>query len=546
MALIQNKTSTGLAPKFDPAAFAAIAALLAATPLIAIVVLAITGPLDDYLIHLAQTRLSGYIVNSLIISSIAAIGAGVGGVATAWLVSRTEFPGRKFFVWTLALPLAIPAYVAAYAWLDISQAAGPVKTMLRDANLDSIAAFLPSISGPVGAGWIFAITLYPYVYLLAREAFANQSSDTYDAARTLGQRPFQAFHRTALPMARPAIAAGMALVIMESLADYGAVAHLGAPTLTVGVVRAWAGAGSIADAARLALILAAFAFVIFSIERSQRHRARVSAHSGRRRPPRRETLKGWQSIGAIFICLAPLLVALIIPLLRLSWLALEASVARGMMEAFQHSLILAAVTGFLAALLGVGTAYALRTQSRLARVSARLASLGYAAPGAVAAVGVIVVLSLVQDGLDQASDGAFPILLTGTALALVFAYLSRFAAAAIGPCESALERVTPALDGAARTLGETQVGVLKRVHWPLVSGGAMTASLIVFVEVLKELPATMILRPFNFDTLAVIAHNYASDERLGQAALPSIALVLTALVPMVIIARRVSRETGHG
>lgn len=528
----------------DPALWAALAALLAATPLIAVATLALTGPMDGYLAHLAQTRLSGFLTNSLIIAVVASIGAALSGISTAWLVARTQFPGRGIFQWALALPLAVPTYVAAYAWLDISQGAGPLKSALRDAGLDGLASALPTVNGPLGAGLIFAVTLYPYIYLLAREAFGRQSSDTYDAARTLGLKPAAAFWRISLPMARPAIAAGMALVVMESLADYGAVSHLGAPTLTVGIVRAWSGAGSIADAARLALILAFFALLVFGIEKRQRHRARSSASSGRQKPMRRTPLTGFHAVLAICVCLTPLLLALILPLSRLAWLALESPAGRGLMDGLIHSVILASTTGVLAALLGIGTAYALRTGSRFAIASARIASLGYAAPGAVAAVGVIAVLSTVQSGLDQMAGGLFPVLLTGTVGALIFAYLSRFAAAAIGPCESALEQVTPSLDGAARTLGETHFGVLKRVHWPLVSGGAITAGLIVFVEVLKELPATMILRPFNFDTLAVIAHNYAGDERLGQAAAPSILLVIAALIPMILVARRVVRESA--
>lgn len=530
--------------KVDPVPLAGLAALAAATPLVAVAVLAATGPLDGYLAHIAQTRLGDYLVTSAIVSLTAAFLSGLIGVSTAWLVARCEFAGRSVLQWALALPLAVPGYVAAYAWLDLSQAAGPVASMLRDAGLDGVAAALPAIRGPFGAGLIFAVTLYPYIYLLAREAFSGQSVDTYDAARTLGHGPVSAFLKAALPMARPAIAAGMALVVMESLADYGAVSHLGAPTLTVGIVRAWAGAGALADAARLALVLAAIALLLFSLERAQRRRARTSTASGRRKPPRRIRLAGWAGVGAIAVCLFPLLAGLILPMTRMIWLAFEAELARGLFDAFRHSAILASLSGVFAAALGLGTAYAVRNRSRFARISARVASLGYAAPGAVAAVGVIAVLSFLQTGLDSLWGGRFPVLLTGTVLALFFAYLSRFAAAAIGPCESALERVTPALDGAARTLGESPLGVLRRVHWPLVSGGAITAGLIVFVEVLKELPATMILRPFNFDTLAVVAHNFAADERLGQAGAPSVLLVLTALVPMIYVARKIVRESA--
>jgi iron(III) transport system permease protein len=406
--------------------------------------------------------------------------------------------------------------------------------------------FLPTVRGPVGAGMIFAVTLYPYVYLLAREAYASQSSDAYDAARTLGCGPLSAFRRAALPLARPAIAAGLALVVMESLADYGAVAHLGAPTLSVGLIRAWAGEGAISDAARLALILVGIAFLLFAYERAQRRQARQSAASGRRRPPRRVPLSLSGGLLALIACLTPIALGLIIPLARLGWRALSSPTNRSMVEAAGNSLLLASLSGLLAAALGLAAAYALRSGRRRAIIAARLAGLGYAVPGSVAALGVLVILGFVQTGLDSAwatlFGSAFPVLLSGGVVALVFAYQSRFAAAAIGPAESALNRVTPTLDHAARSLGATSSEIAWRVHRPLVASGALLAGLLVFVEVLKELPATMILRPFNFDTLAVTAHNYASDERLGEAALPALLIAIIALPPMVWIARRITRS----
>ncbi|MCW5725216.1 MAG: iron ABC transporter permease [Maricaulaceae bacterium] len=531
----------------DPAPFAAAAALIAATPLFAVAAVAAFGDWSGgYLTHIAGTRLPVYLWNTLIVALVAAACAGAGGAVSAWIVARCDFPGRKIFEWALVLPLAVPAYVAAYAWLDITQTAGPVQGFLREASADGWTSLVPVVRGPVGAGFVFSFTFYPYVYLLARDAFAGQSADAYDAARTLGHGPVSAFRRAALPLARPAIAAGLALVVMEALADYGAVAHLGAPTLTAGVVRAWSGAGSVADAARLALLLVFIVLLVFGAERMQRRRARASSASGRRRPARRVRLTGWLALAAIGVCVTPLLLGFAIPLARLGWLALHAPVAQGLGQAFLNSVTLAGLAAVLAAVLGLGAAYALRSGRPFAVFAARAAGLGYAAPGAVAAVGVIAILAAMQGWLDQLWSGLgfthFPILLTGGIGALIFAYLSRFAAAAIGPCESALQRVTPALDGAARTLGAGPTEVSARVHWPLVSGGVATAALLVFVEVIKELPATMILRPFNFDTLAVIAHNYAHDERLGQAAAPSVLLALAALGPMIWVARRIARE----
>lgn len=525
-------------PRLNPVWPAAIAALVCAAPLLAVAALAVFGPWTDYMAHLVQTRLPAYLGHTALVTVIAAGLAAMIGAPLAWLVARYAFPGRSVFEWLLALPLAMPAYAAAYAWYDLTQAFGP------------LGGFVPTVRGPVGAGVIFAVTLYPYVYLLAREAFAGQSADAYDAARTLGERPRGAFLRAALPLARPAIAAGLALVVMESLADYGAVVHLGAPTLSVGLIRAWAGEGAVADAARLAMILVAVAFVLFALERSQRRRARQSAGSGRRRPPRRMRLGGAQATLAILVCLTPVLLGLVIPMMRLGARALNAPLARGLADSAVNSLFLASVSGAIAAVLGLAAAYALRSGRRRAVFAARLAGLGYAVPGSVAALGVLGLFGVLQGWLDAAWTGAFgtvfPALLTGSVLALVFAYQSRFAAAAIGPAESALARVTPTLDAASRTLGAGPGETAWRVHRPLISSGALLAGLLVFVEVLKELPATMILRPFNFETLAVTAHNYASDERLGEAAAPALLIALVALPAMVWIARRITRgETGR-
>ncbi|MHA6288312.1 ABC transporter permease [Maricaulis sp. CAU 1757] len=523
-------------------ALAILAALICAAPVFAVAWMAVSGESGDYLRHLASTRLPAYLLNSAVVALVGALGAGLIGTGLGWLIARTEFPGRAALSWILILPLAIPAYVAAYAWLDLSQAGGALHTATN--------GVFPTIRGAWGAGMMFALVLYPYVYLLARDTFSGQSADAYNAARTLGAGPVSAFLRTSLPMARPAIASGVALVIMESLADYGTVSHLGAPTLSIGLIRAWSGAGSLVDAARLSVVLVAIAIIVFGLERAQRRRGRSVNAAGRHKPSPRHELRGIWAILAPVLAALPLMLGLAVPMLRLGFLALRTDAASGLMAASWHSFLLAAVSAVLAALLGLATAYALRTRTPVAVLAARAAGLGYAVPGAVAAVGVIAILSGTQAMLDPAwqrlTGAVFPVLLTGSAAALVFAYLSRFAAAAISPAEAALMRVTPALDGAARTLGASRAETVRRIHWPLIAAGVSSAGLLVFVEVLKELPATMILRPFNFDTLAIIAHNYASDERLGEAALPSLLITLVALLPMVFVARYLSRRQEAG
>lgn len=531
---VDLSTSLSFKARLSPAWTGSILALVCAAPLGAVLALAVLGPWTGYLQHIAETRLVSYLTNTVLVGITTLSLAGLIGTLSAWLVTRYIFPGRKILEWAFALPLAVPAYAAAYAWYDLTQSAGP------------LGGYLPVVRGPIGAGFIFGITLYPYVYLLARESFLGQSREAYEAARTLGCSPLSAFTRAALPMARPALAVGLALVLMETLADFGAVVHLGAPTLSVGIIRAWAGEGSVADAARLALMLVALALVIFSIERSQRRRARQTNASGQQKPigliPL-GTTTGW--IILAFSSL-PLLAGLIIPIGRLGWRALNTTSQHSLWPVLMNSLQLAVIAGVIAAVLGLLAAYAIRTGKPWPRVSVRLAGLGYAVPGAVAAVGVLGLFGALQSGLDNGwerlTGHVFPILLSGGIAGLIFAYLSRFAAAAIGPSEAALNRVTPTMDGAARTLGASGWSLFSRVHWPIIAPGILLAGLLVFVEVLKELPATMILRPFNFDTLAVLAHNYASDERLGEAALPALMIVLTALPAMVWIARQMTRQ----
>lgn len=526
---------TGL--KTGPAFLGSLAALVAAGPILAVAWLALSSPWDDYLLHLAQTRLGEYVVNTLIVTLVAMGLSGVIGTLGGWLIARFSFPGHRIFAWALALPLAVPAYVAAFGWLDLTQGAGPIKTPLRENGLESLAAILPTVSGPVGAGFVFGVTLYPYVYLIARQAFTDQPAELPSAARTLGASDWQIFSRVTLPLVRPAIAAGLALVAMEAIADFGAVSHLGAPTLTVGVVRTWAGAGSLADAARIAIILALFAYLAFAMERQNRSRARFGQARGKAARSSLQRLSKGHAALAILACIMPILLGLVFPLGRLAYHALTVPVALGVPAALGNSIMLATITALVAATLGLGAAYGVRSGTRLGKVSARLASLGYAAPGAVAAVGALIVFAGLQTLLDRLWDGSFPILLSASAAALVFAYISRFAAVAIAPSETALSRVTDQLDKAAMTLGARRQRIITDIHWPLILSGVGISALLVFVEVMKELPATMILRPFNMDTLAVIAHNLAADERLGQAAVPSLIIVLTALPAMILAAR---------
>jgi iron(III) transport system permease protein len=504
---------------FDVGHAGAGVSLLLAAPIVALLVLALTTS-GDYFLHLASTRLAALALNSLLIGAGSAIVAGIIGVASAWLVTRCDFPGRSFFAGALILPFALPSYVAAYSWYAMT-APGSPSPIHFDGSL-------PTVAGRGGAVFVFAFTLYPYIYLLARVAFAAHGQQLWEMARSLGSSPHRAFRRVALPIAWPATAAGGALVAMEVLADYGVADFLGVPTMTVGIVRAWSSFGDPAAAAQLAVLLLAASLAALWAERLARGRRRFGSGPGAEGPaPRRMALNAAAASAAIAWCAVPLALGLVLPAANLVLLAMETTPARPIGPAIIGTFQLAAASAGIAALIGLLAAYSLRTGRPLAVRAVRLAQAGYAIPGAVAAVAILALLTAIQSAVGTAVGLGGAALAGGGLFALLYAYQTRFAAVAILPCENALGRIDPSLDKAARSLGATAFGVLRRIHVPLAMPGVAVAALLVGTEVLKELPATMILRPFDLETLAVTAHNYASDERLAQAALP--ALLLLAL-----------------
>lgn len=485
-----------------------------------------------HLRHLAETLLPTYVANSALLGGLTAVGTIALGVPTAFLISRYQFVGRGMLGWAMALPLAMPAYVAAYAWFSMTAAGGPL-------------AALPMVRGVWGAAFVFSITFYPYVFLLARQAFESQGASPIEAARSLGASPFAAFFRAAVPLARPAIVVGVALAVMEVLADYGVADFLGAPTLTVGIVRAWSSFGDPAAAARLAIILLFAAALALGVERLARRGRRFGAVGRREGAVHRTRLSGALGFGALLMCLLPLSFGLLLPTAYLAIMAIDVQPARSVWPALQGTVMLAGVSALIAAILGIAAATILRTGQAPSRAAVRIAQAGYAVPGAVGAIGILALFATLQRLSDGLFGSAAPVFAGGGLIALLYAYQARFAAAAIGPCDSALSRVSPSIDQAARSLGAGKMRVITQVYAPLALGGIATAALLVFVEVMKELPATMILRPFDLDTLAVTAHNYASDERLASAALPSLLLVLLGVPAMMLVAwlaGRVRRE----
>jgi len=538
-------------PKYSPLlAISLLVALLAALPVASVGLNIFVGGTSATWSHLARTVLPAYILNSLWLCLGVGLGVALVGVATAWLTAMHDFPGRRFFEWALVLPLAMPAYVLAYVYTDFLQFVGPLQTALREAFGWKYGDYwFPDIRTLPGAILMFVFVLYPYVYLLVRAAFLERASGMLEAARTLGMGPWRAFFAVSLPLARPAIVAGVALALMETLADYGTVAYFGVNTFTTGIYRAWFSLGDRVAAAQLAAMLLSFVLFLLMAERISRGRARYHNTTGRNRPLAGAHLRGFAAFLAVATCLLPLLLGFVVPAALLFKMALaEGDIQFG--ERFlllsRNSFLLAGVTALIGVLLALLMAYGARlSKSTLATGLNRLVGLGYAVPGAVIAVGVLIPVTRLDNWLSGQWEQWFGnnpgLLLTGGIAALVYAYLVRFLAVALHTVESSLAKITPNMDDAARCHWLGQVAVLRRVHTPLLRGSLLTAGLLVFVDVMKELPATLVMRPFNFDTLATQVYTLASDERLAEASTASLAIVAVGLLPLIALSRQVSR-----
>ena len=498
--------------------------------------------------HLIETGLARYALNSLLLVALVALGVTLVGVGAAWLTVMCEFPGRRTVAWLLALPLALPAYVIAYAYTDFFQFAGPLQTAMRALfGLDGVewkarGYWSPEVRSLPGAALMFVLVLYPYVYLPVRAAFASSGANLVEAARILGLTPRQAFVRVALPLARPAIAGGVLLAVMETLADFGAVSYFGVDTFTAGIYKAWFGLGDKAAAARLACLLLLFTLMVLWLEKTQRGRARYAA-AGARSGGAVSRWRGWRAAGGVVLGLLPVLLGFVLPVLVLLRLALRESESVEWKRFFWsalNSVSVAALAAAVALAVALVIAYAVRLDARLGW-TARIAALGYAVPGAVIAVGVLIPLGAFDNALDAFAREHFGVrtglLLTGSVAALVFAYVVRFLAVAFNNVEAGLLRVTPSMDDAARGAGLTPMATLWRVHAPIIAKSIAVALLLVFVDAMKELPATLAVRPFNFDTLATAAYTLAKDERLGEAAWPCLAIVLVSLAPVLLLSK---------
>jgi len=529
-------------------ALSVIIALLLSIPVLT-VAWNVFQPGSEAMAHLAATVLPNYLVNTLILVAIVGTGVMAVGVGTAWLVTMYRFPGRNLLQWALILPLAMPAYVIAYAYTDFLQFSGPVQGLLRDLTGWQTPRdyWFPQIRSVEGAGVMLMLVLYPYVYLLSRASFLQQSVCALEVSRTLGCNGWRTFLRVGVPLARPAIVAGTVLALMETLADYGTVQYFGVQPFTTGIYRAWFSLYDHTAAAQLSAMLLGIVLIFLLLERWNRGRQRYHHTSARYRhlmKPRLGKGVGWL---ATLVCTLPVIFGFLLPAVVLFTMALKAGIdiPRFLPQAM-NTFILGAITAVLAVSLALLVAYGARLQpGPITTFASRLCSLGYTVPGSVIGVGILIPFAWFDNSIDAWLRDSFGIssglLLTGGIAALVFAYLVRFLAVSLQAVEAGLTKVRGSMDDAARTLGRGPSGTLVAVHAPLLWSSLLTAGLLVFVDVMKELPATLIMRPFNFDTLAVQAHNYAADERPGAAATPSLMIVLVGLIPVLLLSRAIAQ-----
>lgn len=521
-------------------------ALVLLLPILAVIasVLQWNGESAQILREMSQTVLPDYAITSLMLCILVAIGVAVVGMATAIAVTLFEFAGRKTFEWALLLPIAMPAYVVAYAYTDFLQFSGPAQGWIRSAfGLEG--RVLPEIRSVWGAAWVFTFCLYPYVYLLARTALAERATHLMDAARLLGAPLRRRIKEIALPLARPAVAAGIALALMETLADFGVSSYFGIQTFTAGIYKAWLVLDSRIAAAQLATLLLITVVLLLKIERKAQKKMRFSATKGANQAHTSQTtekLQGKQLAVAWLVCITPILMGFVLPLLfilRPFLAALRADdVAMPWAQFGQwaaNSLFLGVVSAVLAVAFALVIAFAMRTRpDRLTHFVGNLAGLGYAIPGAVIVVGLLIPVGWIQSKWPQAGVGYW---VTATVLGVIWAYVVRFSGVALQSVQSGYAKIPTSFDDSARMLGTNGLNLLRRVHLPLLKRSTAAAALLVFVDVMKELPATLVLRPFNMDTLAVVTYQLARDERLGEAALPALALVLVGLLPVLLLSR---------
>ncbi len=532
--------------RFDPWSVGALMiAVLVLIPIVAVIWFALT-PTENIWPHLMRTTLPRYLGNTVFLMLWVGLLTAMVGTGAAWLVVMYRFPGRNLLQWALLMPLAVPAYVGAYALVDFLEFAGPVQTALRDLTgwQTSRDYWFPAIRTREAAVIVLTAALYPYVYILARAAFREQSGAAYEVARALGAGPFARFWRVGLPLARPAIAAGVAVVMMETVNDFGTVDYFAVQTLTTGIFSVWLQGGNLGGAAQLATCVLALIVFLVTLEKLSRRKSRFFGSARGQRPVEPTTLPRKWGLVAMVLCAVPVIVGFLLPIGVLMTHAFDAAqwIAPGLRRAVWNTVFVGGVAAVLTVLGGVFMVYGVRlSRRRLPRLLMPVTAIGYAAPGAVLGLGILVPLAatdnFVADSIVSMGFSDPGLIMTGSAAALILAYIVRFFAIAQGTADAALGRVAPSLPMAARSLGRSAGGTLRAVHLPLVRASVGSALLLVFVDCVKELPATLLLRPFNYDTLATRVHAKASLENIAEAAPAAIAIVLVGLCAVALLAR---------
>lgn len=505
---------------------------------------------SDTLSHLWQTVVPDYLRNSLALLLGVASGVILLGVSTAWLTTACRFPGQRLLSWALLLPLAMPAYITAYTYTGLLDFNGPLQSSLRNLTGWGFGDYwFPQIRSLGGAITVLSLVLFPYVYLIARATFLQQSANTIEAGRSLGLSPWQCFWRLAMPLARPAIVTGTTLALMETLADYGTVQFFGVTTFTTGIFRTWYGLGDLNGALQLSGLLLIAVVMLMLIEQWSRRAARYDQRQQRSAEPFQ--LRGWRAGAAAMACWTPLLFGFILPATQLLGWSLQRWQIWTSAEFWQltaNSFLLACAAALLVMLIALWLAYGRRQiHTPLVRTSVTLAGLGYAMPGLVIAVGLLLMLSSIDHAIIALSQRWFDynpgLLLSGTLFALLFAYSVRFLSVALQTISAGLAEIRPSMDEAAQIQGYSPYQVLRRIHAPLLRPSILTAILLVGVDVLKELPATLVLRPFDFNTLAVRAYDMAADERLADAGPPALMMVMVGLIPVILLSRAMLKSS---
>ena len=530
-------------------------ALLLLSLLFCIPVIVICGslffPAKEIWAHLYNTVLIDYISNSFILLMGVGLLSLILGIVPAWLITMYKFPMSRYLEWAVLLPLSMPAYIVAYSYTGAFDASGPVQEIIRELTGWGYRDYwFPEVRSLGGAIAMLSFVLYPYIYLLTRASFIEQSVCVLEVSRTLGCNHVGAFRRVALPIARPAIIVGLSLVLMETLADYGTVQYFGVSAFTTGIFRTWFGMDNSLVASQLSALLLLFVIVFIYLERRSRKQLTYHHTSNRYSPLLKQELKGSHALFAFLVCFIPLLLGFIIPAGFLFDWAIETYSGlfdKNFYILLLNTMMLAFITALLALSIALFLGYVNRNScSVINRFLVRFVSMGYAIPGTVVAVGVLIPFVWIDNRLDEFLRLHFSIssglLISGTLFILVFAYLVRFLAVSINTVEAALGKIKPEMDEIAKTNGLSQTGIVKKIHMPIMKGSLLTALLLVFVEVLKELPATLILRPFNFNTLAVRTYELANEERLADAAIPALAIVLIGIIPVIMISNSISKS----